>query len=97
MLHGLKVAYGILVQVALQEDEEELEHLIRLFRRLQLPTSLHALKVDWADPVSRQKLVQKTLEPSESIWLMPDISSERLTHAIDRVERQSNLTRQEVY
>lgn len=88
MLHGLKVAYGILVQVALLNDEEELERLLPLFRHLQLPTSLHELKVDWSDPVSRQKLVQKTLEPNESIWLMPDMSSERLTHAIDRVEQQ---------
>ena len=93
VLHGVKVAYGILVQVALQPDEQELERLIRLYQLLQLPTSLRQLNVDWQDPISRQKLVQKTLEPHESIWLMADISSERLTHAIERVERHSAQAR----
>ena len=66
-LHGNKVAYGILVQLLLEQRESEVERLIPFYHKLGLPTSLRDLNIPetWIDEIA----VQSTRE-EESIHNM---------------------------
>ncbi len=86
-LHGTKVAYGIIVQKALEGNEIELRRLIVKFRSLGLPTSLGELGVDANDLAKIRTVVETTLKPGESIELLPfPVDERRLTEAIAAVE-----------
>lgn len=85
-LHGIKVAYGLLIQLALLQKEQELSRLIPVFRRLQLPVSLSELDVSWQDKTALRALIRRTLQEGESIWYLPDVSAEKLEQAINHVE-----------
>lgn len=85
-LHGIKVAYGLLIQLALLQKEQELNRLIPVFRRLQLPVSLSELDVSWQDKTALSALIRRTLQEGESIWYLPDVSAEKLEQAIKHVE-----------
>ena len=56
VLHGNKVAYGILVQLILEQKELEVDRLIPFYHRLGLPTSLHDLLIpsSWIDDIAVQ-------------------------------------------
>ncbi|MFE8115517.1 oxidoreductase [Brenneria goodwinii] len=86
-LHGTKVAYGILVQSALQGDLDTLRQLKAAFKILGLPTSLAELDVDINDRASIQAVAERTLQPSESIHYLPQTLSESvLLDAFNTVE-----------
>ncbi|WP_413737960.1 oxidoreductase [Sodalis sp. RH21] len=70
-LHGTKVAYGILVQCALLGQREWLQNLSASWDRLGLPTSLAAMNVDINDGQAMAQLIARTLQPGESIHLIP--------------------------
>ena len=72
-LHGKKVAYGILVQLLLEQKESEVERLLPFFHKLGLPTSLRELNIPdtWIDEIA----VHSTRE-EESIHNM---RSEKIT------------------
>lgn len=55
-LHGNKVAYGILVQLLLENKESEVERLLGFYKKLGLPTSLHDLDIPtiWIDDIAAQ-------------------------------------------
>lgn len=89
-LHGMKVAYGLLVQTALLGDREELGLLVRSFRALSLPVSLGDLGIDATDDGKIAAFVAASLVPHESIHLLPfpaDVAS--LTAAVRFVEEMS--------
>lgn len=89
-LHGTKVAYGILVQSALEKDERELSLLYDKFIELGLPTSFRDLGVDPDDEVQMDAVVQATLVPHESIHLLPfPVDAAALKSAIKTVEKLS--------
>lgn len=86
-LHGTKVAYGILVQTALQGDIETLRQLKAAFKVFGLPTSLAELNVDINDGPSIQAVVERTLQPSESIHYLPlTLNASVLLDALRTVE-----------
>jgi hydroxycarboxylate dehydrogenase A len=86
-LHGLKVAYGILVQSALQGKPDELRTLAAQFRSLGLPTNLADLGIDPRHDGHIAALVAATLAPHESIHLLPfPVSPATLQKAIMQVE-----------
>ena len=66
-LHGDKVAYGILVQLLLEQKESEVEKLVSFYQKLGLPTSLQDLHIQttWIDEIA----VQST-RSHESIHVM---------------------------
>lgn len=72
-LHGNKVAYGILVQLLLEQKESEVERLLPFYHKLGLPTSLRELNISdtWIDEIA----VHSTRE-EESIHNM---RSEKIT------------------
>jgi uncharacterized oxidoreductase len=84
--HGIKVAYGLLVQAALMEDGS-LEELIPKFRELDLPRGLEDLGVDSRDEEKLRRFIEASLVPSESIHYLPfPVTAERLLRAIKTVE-----------
>jgi uncharacterized oxidoreductase len=86
-LHGTKVAYGILVQLALEENDDELVQLAASLEMLGLPTRLAELNVDFGQRQKIDALIAHTIRASESIHLMPGkIDAERLRRALARVE-----------
>ena len=66
-LHGNKVAYGILVQLLLEQRESEVARLLKFYHKLGLPTSLRDLHIPdtWINEIA----VQSTRE-EESIHQM---------------------------
>lgn len=53
-LHGNKVAYGILVQLLLEQKESEVERLLPFYHKLGLPTSLRELNISetWIEEIA---------------------------------------------
>lgn len=87
VLHGAKVAYGILVQLALEGRDDELHELAAAYRPLQLPRTLADLGVDAADKEALAAFIAHTLRPVESIHYLPGtVDAERLRGAILRLE-----------
>ncbi|WP_417900282.1 iron-containing alcohol dehydrogenase family protein [Bacillus haimaensis] len=70
LLHGEKVAYGILVQLALEGKIEEISNLALFFEKTGLPMSLHDLGISINDRKTLEKIADNTLLPSESIHFM---------------------------
>ncbi|MDR2767821.1 MAG: iron-containing alcohol dehydrogenase family protein, partial [Treponema sp.] len=84
--HGIKVAYGLLVQAALMEDGS-LKELIPKFRELDLPRGLEDLGIDSGDEEKLRRFIEASLIPSESIHYLPlPVSADRLLRAIKTVE-----------
>ena len=88
VLHGAKVAYGILVQLALEGRDDELQELAAAYLPLGLPRTLADLGVDAADVNALAAFIAHTLRPVESIHYLPGaVDAERLKGAIERVEK----------
>lgn len=86
-LHGTKVAYGILVQLALEEKDDELAQLAASLENLGLPTRLAELNVDYRQQRKIDALIAHSIRASESIHLMPGtIDADRLRRALAKVE-----------
>jgi uncharacterized oxidoreductase len=86
-LHGTKVAYGILVQLALEERLDELRQLSAVLRELGLPTLLADLNIDFKQNEKIDALIARSLRSEESIHLLNGgVNAERLWRAIAAVE-----------
>ncbi|PTM59388.1 iron-containing alcohol dehydrogenase family protein [Desmospora activa] len=95
-LHGDKVAYGILVQLALLQQEQEIKRLLPFYHNVGLPSSLTELGLDPTDHDQLLTLAQATLAPEESIHLMDDnVTVEDLIDAFQRLEPLTNAIREE--
>jgi len=70
LLHGEKVAYGILVQLALEGQWEEIDRLIGFYREIGLPYSLASLGVDSGRGDKLRLVAEGALAPGESIHFM---------------------------
>lgn len=64
LLHGEKVAYGILVQLALEENWDEIASLIPTYVKLQLPITIEEIGIAETDFAS---VATRALAPNESI------------------------------
>lgn len=71
-LHGEKVAYGILVQLALEKNEEEIKRLIPFYQELNLPCSLEDLGLSKEQDDALAAIANRALAPGESIHLLPE-------------------------
>ncbi|CAK9886335.1 MAG: Hydroxycarboxylate dehydrogenase A [Candidatus Erwinia impunctatus] len=87
ILHGTKVAYGILVQSALLGQDEVLTQLTQSFKRFNLPSKLAQLGVDINNRADIEKVINRTLQEGESIHALPvTLSPEVLLNALKKVE-----------
>ena len=86
-LHGAKVAYGILVQLALEERRDELGYLDAALKVLGLPRRLADLDVDIAQSERLDAFITHTLRNGESIHFLPGkVDAARLRQALETVE-----------
>ncbi|MEI7431556.1 MAG: oxidoreductase [Betaproteobacteria bacterium] len=86
-LHGTKVAYGILVQLALEEKFEALQQLARALKVLGLPTCLSELDVEFSDNLKIDALIAHCLRKHETIhFLTGTVDASRLKRALETVE-----------
>ena len=86
-LHGAKVAYGILVQLALEARHDELAFLDTALKALGLPRRLADLNVDIDHRESIDAFIAHTLRRGESIHFLPGkVDAARLRQALKSVE-----------
>ncbi len=86
-LHGAKVAYGILVQLALEEKLDELRQLAATLRPIGMPTSLAERNVGIEQHEKIEVLIARSLRSGESIpFLNGGVDAFRLRHALATVE-----------
>ncbi|MDF2606203.1 MAG: glycerol dehydrogenase [Bacillales bacterium] len=88
-LHGEKVAYGILVQLALEDKWDDINLLLSFYEKLGLPSSLKELGVKIIDDKTIESIAVKATDKNESIHVMPlgEITVERVKKAIYNVEK----------
>ncbi|MBM7541024.1 iron-containing alcohol dehydrogenase family protein [Amphibacillus cookii] len=85
-LHGDKVAYGILVQLALENRFEEIEKLLPYYRQLKLPTSLKDLGVIEQQDLAFERVAKAATKATESIHFMERSTEEAVAHTMKQLE-----------
>ena len=87
VLHGYKVAYGILVQLSFTGDFAEIEKLLPLFKALKLPTTLADINVKG---LSREKLMPVAAcaasDKESFVYIDPTITAEDVCLAVEKLE-----------
>lgn len=86
-LHGDKVAYGILVQLALEEDYTEIKELLPYYEKLKLPTTLADVGITEKVEEAIKKIAEGTTKEGESIHLMNVSSPNQVEEAMKELER----------
>ncbi|PLR79328.1 oxidoreductase [Bacillus sp. V3-13] len=89
-LHGEKVAYGILVQLAIEDNWKEIEQLIPFYAETKLPYRLKEFSIDPENKEVLALIIDKALRETESIHFMKQpVSGHSLLEAILRLEKFS--------
>ncbi|MFD1900541.1 iron-containing alcohol dehydrogenase family protein [Enterococcus termitis] len=70
-LHGNKVAYGVLVQLVIEDKWDEIEQLIPFYQQLKLPISLKEMQMTLTDE-EYQRVAERAAEPHETIHYMKE-------------------------
>lgn len=87
LLHGNKVAYGILVQLIIEEKWEEINHLIPFYQSIGLPVCLEEMGI-YLDSQILQ-VAEKAAAPTESIHAMPQTINQQTVYlAMVKLESQ---------
>lgn len=88
VLHGDKVAYGILVQLVLEGKQHEIELLLPFYRSLGLPYSLKGLGIEEIEDDIVTMIAEKSTIKEESIHVLPigDVDADRVKKAIYELE-----------
>lgn len=69
-LHGEKVAYGIFYQLAIEKKWEMIDTLLPFYQELNLPMSLHQMKIFPEDKMILEQLVE-FIDSKEKVHLIP--------------------------
>jgi uncharacterized oxidoreductase len=86
-LHGERVAYGILVLLALEKREDEMAELLPLYRSMGLPVCLADLNLDGSDQDVVAQIAHDTSAGGTQIHFLPiDTGEQAVARAITRVE-----------
>ncbi|MCO7174848.1 iron-containing alcohol dehydrogenase family protein [Sporolactobacillus kofuensis] len=87
LLHGAKVAYGVLVQLALEKKWEEILKLLPFYQQLQLPTNLQDLHLEACSIQDIHKLAAFSVSPDKTIHLLPfEVNEATVFEAIQQLE-----------
>jgi uncharacterized oxidoreductase len=85
-LHGDKVAYGILVQLTLDNNIKEVKRLLPFYKKLNLPISMRELNVSGNLEEAFMKTALAATKEGESIHFMQHSSAEAVKTAMNRLE-----------
>ncbi len=87
ILHGSKVAYGILVQLAQTGDESEVNNLLPFYRAIGLPINLAQLNITEDVAQKAEQIAQWVVRPDETFNLIKsDITTPEILAAMKKVE-----------
>lgn len=71
LLHGNKVAYGILVQLVIENRWDEIEQLLPFYTKLGLPASLYDMGLASLSKETLMAVSERATEEHETIHMMP--------------------------
>lgn len=71
LLHGNKVAYGILVQLVIENRWDEIEQLLPFYTKLGLPASLYDMGLASLSEEKLMAVSERATEEHETIHMMP--------------------------
>ncbi|GLF92138.1 glycerol dehydrogenase [Bacillus safensis] len=86
VLHGQKVAYGILVQLAAEKRMTEVEELLGLYQTLGLPRNMHELGITTGLNEAAKTVASHAAREDETFCLIGNYSKEQIVDAIQAVE-----------
>lgn len=86
ILHGQKVAYGILVQLALENRIDEIDALLPYYQQLGFPTNLADLHIIDNQAIALQKVAEHAVNPKESLQLMGSYRADEVIAAMNVLE-----------
>ncbi|MTI67756.1 MAG: iron-containing alcohol dehydrogenase family protein [Firmicutes bacterium] len=84
-LHGEVVAYGVLVQLAMDDQREELHKLIKFYKGINLPTSLQDIGVK-KNREYLEEVLEATVKGPDMKYLPYKVSKDMIYNAIEEVE-----------
>lgn len=86
-LHGIKVAYGIMVQLVIENKWDEMERLLPFYKSFNLPISLADLNLDSLSQSELRVIADETVRPKALIHLHPlNITAQNVLDAILQLE-----------
>ena len=91
-LHGDKVAYGVLVQLALEKRLNEVEKLLPFYQEMQLPLSLNDIGVHTNLQEAIDQIATGATQANESIHLMNINDPTQVKKAVYEVEELISTT-----
>ena len=88
VVHGMKVAYGIMVQLVAEGRSSEARALIPFYDAVGLPHSLAQIGVDsWNNAVLRKVAELASSEQAAFARAVPGITADDVMQAMEQVER----------
>lgn len=86
-LHGHKVAYGILVQLAFEKKWSEIDNLIPFYEHLDIPKSLQDLHLDYLTDEEIVRLAELVTKAESPVHGLPyPVSADLMAEAIKALE-----------
>lgn len=85
-LHGEKVAYGVLVQLAFEDNWSEIDQLTAFYSELQLPKSLADLKLSYLTNDQLEAFAGEVVQDASLVESGYPISQKKLAQAIVALE-----------
>jgi len=87
VLHGNKVAYGVLVQLAYTGDVDEITNLLPLYRKLTLPTCLAEINIITFDHDQLMAVAEFASSDIESFrQIDPEVTADGILQAVEKLE-----------
>lgn len=87
LLHGIKVGYGILVQLAIEHHYDDIRNLLPFYHELNIPTNLEDLGLGDIDAAGITKIAAVSADPETTMHLIPlDIDTDTVKNAIYKLE-----------
>lgn len=85
-LHGEVVAYGVLVQLAMDEQVEEIKKLYDFYKKIKLPTSLKDIGVE-NNRDNFEIVLEETVSGPDMEYLPYKVTKDMVFQAIQRLEK----------
>lgn len=86
VLHGYKVAYGILVQLVLEGKSEEVKDLLPFYQDLGFPSNLEGLNIVENKEQAIKTVASHAVKPEETLQLISSFSQEEVVKAMKYLE-----------
>lgn len=87
VLHGHKVAYGILVQLVLEGKTEEVKNLLPFYQDLGFPASLEGLNIVENKNKAMPIVAAHAVKPDETLRLISSFTKDDVVEAMEYLER----------